>query len=110
MDQIIDEPDNAPLIRWVAFGRFLSRFGGTSRSSLRGISEYACSDSIAAANGNFHVAGNRRTEADFAIQKQAQFILVRGRVEREGASLSVLGESFTALRTASVTHASRDFH
>ena len=44
------------------------------------------------------------------VVKQAQFILVRGRVEKEGASVSVLGEKFRRMRVGALEHASRDFH
>ena len=44
------------------------------------------------------------------VVKQAQFILVRGRVEKEGASVSVLGEKFRRMRVGALEHASRDLH
>jgi error-prone DNA polymerase len=49
-------------------------------------------------------------EPNELVVKHAQFLLVRGRVEREGAALSVLGAEFRKLRSAPLVHASRDFH
>ena len=49
-------------------------------------------------------------EPNEAVVKHAQFLLVRGRVEREGAALSVLGAEFRKLKSAPLVHASRDFH
>jgi error-prone DNA polymerase len=44
------------------------------------------------------------------VVKQAQFMLVRGRVERQGAAISVLGAEFRKLKSSPLVHASRDFH
>lgn len=53
---------------------------------------------------------NKLVEPNAKVVKYAQFLLVRGRVEREGNAISVLGEEFAQLRAGELAHASRDFH
>jgi error-prone DNA polymerase len=56
------------------------------------------------------IVPNALVEPNELVVKQAQFMLVRGRVEREGNSISVLGAEFEELRARELVHASRDFH
>jgi error-prone DNA polymerase len=44
------------------------------------------------------------------VVKRAQFVVVKGKVDREGAAISVVGREFEELVTGEVTHQSRDFH
>lgn len=48
-------------------------------------------------------------EPNAEVVKFAPFILVRGRLEREGKVINVVGRDFLALEAAAVVHASRDF-
>jgi len=56
------------------------------------------------------IVPNKLVDPNELIVKQAQFILVRGRVEKEGTAISVLGERFKKMRVGELEHASRDFH
>ena len=56
------------------------------------------------------IVPSKLVEPNEIVVKQAQFILVRGRVEKEGAAVSVLGREFRRLRSGALVHASRDFH
>jgi error-prone DNA polymerase len=49
-------------------------------------------------------------EPNEEVVKGAQFVLVRGRVSREDAAISVVGREFRALEGAPLTHQSRNFH
>lgn len=48
-------------------------------------------------------------EPNAEVVKFAPFVLVRGRLEREGKVINVVGRDFLALEAAAVVHASRDF-
>ena len=48
-------------------------------------------------------------EPNAEVVKFAPFILVRGRLEREGKVINVVGRDFLALEAAAVVHATRDF-
>jgi hypothetical protein len=50
-----------------------------------------------------------RVAANRAVVKHAPFLLVRGRVERDGEALNVVGERFRALAARGLAHRSRDF-
>jgi error-prone DNA polymerase len=56
------------------------------------------------------IVPNILVEPNELVVKQAQFMLVRGRVEREGNAISVLGAEFEELHARELVHASRDFH
>jgi error-prone DNA polymerase len=56
------------------------------------------------------IVPNTLVDPNEAVVKHAQFMLVRGRVEREGNSISVLGAEFSELHARELVHASRDFH
>jgi error-prone DNA polymerase len=56
------------------------------------------------------IVPNTLVEPNEPVVKHAQFMLVRGRVEREGNSISVLGAEFSELHARELVHASRDFH
>ena len=56
------------------------------------------------------IVPNKLVEPNAKVVKYAQFLLVRGRVEREGNAISVLGEEFAQLQAGELAHASRDFH
>ena len=43
------------------------------------------------------------------VVKQAQFILVLGRFERDGGVLNVVGRKFKPLRVREIVHRSHDF-
>jgi error-prone DNA polymerase len=56
------------------------------------------------------IVPNKLVEPNELVVKHAQFMLVRGRVEREGNAISVLGAEFSELHARELVHASRDFH
>jgi error-prone DNA polymerase len=56
------------------------------------------------------IVSKKLVEANENVVTQAQFILIRGRMEREGAAINVVGREFLALEVEEVTHKSRDFH
>jgi error-prone DNA polymerase len=56
------------------------------------------------------IVPSKLVEPNEEVVKHAQFVLVRGQVEREGAAVSVLGREFRALRSGALVHHSRDFH
>jgi error-prone DNA polymerase len=56
------------------------------------------------------VVSKRFVEPNEEVVKRAQFVLVRGRVERQGAAINVVGREFRALAAGDITHRSRDFH
>jgi error-prone DNA polymerase len=56
------------------------------------------------------IVPNKLVDPNARIVKHAQFILVKGRVEREGNAISVLGEAFVELHAGELVHSSRDFH
>jgi error-prone DNA polymerase len=56
------------------------------------------------------IVPNKLVEPNEQVVKHAQFMLVRGRVEREGNAISVLGAEFSELRSRELVHSSRDFH
>ncbi len=49
-------------------------------------------------------------EPNEEVVKRAQFVLIRGVMEREGAAINVVGREYRALAADGVTHKSRDFH
>jgi error-prone DNA polymerase len=55
------------------------------------------------------VVPRQLVEPNAEVVKFAPFILVRGRLEREGKVINVVGRDFLALEAAAVVHASRDF-
>lgn len=56
------------------------------------------------------IVPNTLVESNEMVVKHAQFMLIRGRVEREGNSISVLGAEFEELHARELVHNSRDFH
>ena len=56
------------------------------------------------------IVPNALVESNEEVVKYAQFILVRGRTEREGPAINVVGEEFEELHARELAHASRDFH
>jgi error-prone DNA polymerase len=56
------------------------------------------------------IVPSQLVEPNETVVKQAQFMLARGRVEREGSALRVLGAEFVKLQSAPLAHVSRDFH
>lgn len=48
-------------------------------------------------------------EANVEVVKFAPFILVRGRLERQGAVINVVGREFLALEARAIEHVTRDF-
>jgi error-prone DNA polymerase len=44
------------------------------------------------------------------VVKTAPFIVVKGRLEREGPAINVVGQKFRALEAGEIAHHSRDFH
>ncbi len=56
------------------------------------------------------VVSKRFVEPNEEVVKRAQFVLVRGRVEREGIAINVVGREFRELAGGEITHRSRDFH
>jgi error-prone DNA polymerase len=55
------------------------------------------------------VVPRQLVEPNAEVVKFAPFILVRGRLEREGKVINVVGREFLALEAAAVVHTSRDF-
>jgi error-prone DNA polymerase len=49
-------------------------------------------------------------EPNEEIVKRAQFVRIKGRMEREGTAINVVGTVYEALSVTAVTHKSRDFH
>ena len=56
------------------------------------------------------VVPSRLVEANSEVVKFARFILVLGRLERNGVVINVVGRRFVALETRPLVHQSRDFH
>jgi len=56
------------------------------------------------------VVPSRLVEANSEVVKFARFILVLGRLERNGVVINVVGRRFVALETRALVHQSRDFH
>jgi error-prone DNA polymerase len=56
------------------------------------------------------VVSKRFVEPNEEVVKRAQFVLVRGRVEREGIAINVVGSEFRELAAEGIAHKSRDFH
>jgi hypothetical protein len=44
------------------------------------------------------------------VVKRAQFVLIRGRLEKQGIAINVVGREFFELEAEQVSHQSRDFH
>ena len=55
------------------------------------------------------VVPRQLVEPNAEVVKFAPFILVRGRLEREGKVINVVGRDFLALEAAAVVHTTRDF-
>ncbi len=56
------------------------------------------------------IVGEKFVEPNEEVVKRAQFVMVRGKVEREGVAINVVGTAFRELVVDDVTHKSRDFH
>lgn len=56
------------------------------------------------------IVSRKFVEPNEEIVKRAQFVLIRGRMEREGTAINVVGTEFRELDAEGVTHKSRDFH
>ncbi|HKS07635.1 MAG TPA: error-prone DNA polymerase [Gemmatimonadaceae bacterium] len=56
------------------------------------------------------IVPKKLVEPNEKVVKHAQFMLVRGKLERRDAEISVLGRQFTKLHSEPLAHASRDFH
>ncbi len=56
------------------------------------------------------IVSKRFVEPNEDVVKRAQFVLIRGRMEREGTAINVVGTEFRELEGEGVTHRSRDFH
>jgi error-prone DNA polymerase len=56
------------------------------------------------------IVPNTLVEANERVVKHAQFLLVRGKLEKRDAEVSVLGREFIPLRARALAHVSRDFH
>ena len=56
------------------------------------------------------IVPSQLVEPNEEVVKQAQFILVLGRFERDGGVLNVVGRKFKALRVREIVHRSHDFH
>jgi error-prone DNA polymerase len=56
------------------------------------------------------IVSKRFVEPNEEVVTRAQFVLVRGRMEREGTAINVVGTEFFALEVEQVSHQSRDFH
>lgn len=55
------------------------------------------------------VVPSRLVEPNREVVKFALFLLVKGRFERDGMVMNVVGEKFRSLKTRALTYASRDF-
>ena len=49
-------------------------------------------------------------EANEEVVKYAPFILVLGKLEKDGAAINVVGRKFQALEAGAIVHTSHDFH
>ncbi len=56
------------------------------------------------------IVSKKFVEPNEDVVKRAQFVLIRGKVEREGAAINLIGQEFQELTADGVTHKSRDFH
>ena len=56
------------------------------------------------------IVSKKFVEPNEEVVKRAQFVLIRGRMEREGTAINVVGTEFRELEGEGVTHKSRDFH
>ncbi|HTR78569.1 MAG TPA: OB-fold nucleic acid binding domain-containing protein, partial [Gemmatimonadaceae bacterium] len=56
------------------------------------------------------VVPSRLVAANEDVVKRATFVLVRGRLAKDGGAISVVGRQFKELRVADLAHQSRDFH
>ena len=56
------------------------------------------------------IVGKQFVEPNEDVVKRAQFVLIRGKVEREGAAINLIGREFQELGAGGITHKSRDFH
>ncbi len=56
------------------------------------------------------VVSKNFVEPNEDVVKRAQFVLIRGRVEKQGAATNVVGRTFVELEAEQVAHQSRDFH
>jgi error-prone DNA polymerase len=56
------------------------------------------------------VVGKNFVEPNEEVVKRAQFVVIRGKLERQGIAINVVGSEFRALEAEGVTHQSRDFH
>jgi error-prone DNA polymerase len=56
------------------------------------------------------IVSKRFVEPNEDVVKRAQFVLIRGRMEREGTAINVVGTEFRELEGEGVAHKSRNFH
>jgi error-prone DNA polymerase len=56
------------------------------------------------------VVSKNLVEPNEEVVKRAQFVLIRGRVEKQGIAINVVGREFLELEAEQVSHQSRDFH
>ena len=56
------------------------------------------------------IVPHQLVEANVEVIKNATFILVLGRFERDGAVMNVVGQKFATLEVAEILHRSHDFH
>ena len=56
------------------------------------------------------IVPSQLVEPNEEVVKQAQFILVLGRFERDGGVLNVVGRKFRTLKVREIVHRSHDFH
>ncbi|HEV8410430.1 MAG TPA: OB-fold nucleic acid binding domain-containing protein, partial [Gemmatimonadaceae bacterium] len=56
------------------------------------------------------VVSKNLVEPNEDVVKRAQFVLIRGRVEKQGIAINVVGREFFELEAEQVSHQSRDFH
>ncbi|HEY2850019.1 MAG TPA: OB-fold nucleic acid binding domain-containing protein, partial [Gemmatimonadaceae bacterium] len=56
------------------------------------------------------IVGKKFVEPNEEVVKRAQFVVIRGKVEKQGASINVVGTEFRALEAEGIRHQSRDFH
>ena len=56
------------------------------------------------------VVSKNLVEPNEDVVKRAQFVLIRGRVEKQGAATNVVGRTFVELEAEQIAHQSRDFH
>jgi error-prone DNA polymerase len=56
------------------------------------------------------VVSKNLVEPNEEVVKRAQFVLIRGRVEKQGVAINIVGREFLELEAEQVSHQSRDFH